>query len=102
MNAFETASPAVTEERPELAAARAILTALNQILGEGGRENVTSQQVVNELLPGAISLRNWFLSLIEEAIENGELDRAEAIQKALGFQVGDFEKGCNIALAIIA
>ena len=33
---------------------------------------------------------------------NGELDRADAIQTALGFQLNLFERGCDIALSIVA
>jgi len=102
MNAFDPASSTLSEELPDVAAAKAILTALNQILGEDGQKHVTSQQVVNELLPGAASLRNWFLYLTEDAIGRGELDTADTIQTALGFQLDHFERGCNIALSIIA
>ncbi|WP_298966971.1 RNA polymerase subunit sigma-54 [uncultured Roseibium sp.] len=101
MNAAGT----ITEmELPEISAARAILAALNHILGEHSQKTVTSQQVVNELLPGAASLRNWFLYLIDEAAVNDSDDEAriETIQKALGFQPKHFERGCNIALSIVA
>ncbi|MEO1109890.1 MAG: RNA polymerase subunit sigma-54 [Pseudomonadota bacterium] len=104
MNVFETANAAVPEELPEVAAARAILTALTHILSEGDRKTVTNQQIVNELLPGAASLQNWFCYLLDEAIASETEAEAgiEAIQKSLGFQMVHFERGCNIALSIVA
>lgn len=104
MNALETANAAVPEELPEVAASKAILAALNHILGEGGQKTVTNQQIVNELLPGAASLQNWFCYLIDEAIASDTDDAAgiETIQNALGCQQKHFERGCNIALSIVA
>lgn len=50
-----------------VAAARAILFALKQVLEDDGKNDVTSEQIVNELLPGPCSLRSWFIYLINEA-----------------------------------
>ena len=103
MRIFETADAAAPGELPETSAARAILTALNHILDEGGETTVTSQQVVNELLPGHASLRNWFLYLIDEAnSQDQETVTSKAIQEALGFEEEHFERGCKIALSIVA
>lgn len=91
-------------EPEDIAAARAILSAINLILGENGLKHVSTQQALNELIPGPASLRNWFLYLIDEAFLN-ELDHQEhitAIQNVLAFKPRSFENGCKKAIKMMA
>ncbi|WP_298966328.1 RNA polymerase subunit sigma-54 [uncultured Roseibium sp.] len=90
-------------ERPEVNAARTILSALNLILSKNGQKNVSKQQIANELLPGHVSLRSWFHYLIDEANpQDPNTPLRQEIWKALGFSEKQFERGCNIAISIVA
>ncbi|MET1416631.1 RNA polymerase subunit sigma-54 [Roseibium sp. HPY-6] len=98
-----TAMGAINQsELPEVAAARAILFALKQVLEEDGKNEVTSEQIVNELLPGPGSLRSWFIYLIDEAnSQDQEAISSKAIRDALELEEEDFKRGCNLALNIV-
>ncbi|QFT29498.1 hypothetical protein FIV00_03300 [Labrenzia sp. THAF82] len=90
-------------EPEDVAAARAILTALNLVLGDNGQKPVSKQQAVNELIPGSVSLRNWFLYLVDEALlhDTEHQDHVRAIRKALAFRPKTFQKACEKAIEIV-